>query len=116
MATRLERNVEALGRRSGKVFRSGGFVVRATRKGRRPRRARAFFIAGAIGKPGALRAYVLKTFGKEGFTGRGTIKESVVNQIASGQCPVCVEKVCVCPTSTIRKRAVLARTLARLRK
>jgi hypothetical protein len=78
-----------------------------------------FWIAPVVqANPGSLTAYVYNTFGEAGFekskkTGRPIIKPSIVNQIASGKCPVCAgtPETCLCPNKITRKRAVLARTL-----
>ncbi len=69
-----------------------------------------FFIAGAIKHPGALIDYVSATFGPEGFTQRGTIKQDILDKIASGSCPVCAgtPERCVCPTKLTRQRVNLA--------
>ena len=64
------------------------------------------WIQKAIRNPGALRKYVRRRYGEEGFTKRGTIKVSVLREIASN------------PRLSLktRKRAVLALTLRKLRK
>jgi len=64
------------------------------------------WIQRAIKKPGALQKYVLRKFGSEGFTERGTIKVSVLRKLASS--PHVSDKT--------RRRAILALTLRRLRK
>ena len=73
------------------------------------------FIRGAIKKPSAFRKYVRDTFGKAGFTKRGTVRPEITQKLASGMCPVCFHRKCVCPDRITQKRAVLARTLGRLR-
>jgi hypothetical protein len=71
-----------------------------------------FWISGAVKNPGALRTYVHNTFGPEGFTADGTIKQDIIDKIASGNCPVCAgsPKTCVCPNKITEKRARLAKT------
>ena len=61
------------------------------------------WIQRAVKKPGALREYVKRKYGKKGFTERGTIKTEVLRKLAK-------EK------GTTGKRARLALTLRRLRK
>ena len=57
-------------------------------------------------KKGALRNYIKRKFGKEGFTKQGTIKVSILRQLAKD--PNVTEKT--------RKRAKTALTLRKLRK
>ncbi len=42
------------------------------------------WIQEAIKRPGRLRAYVRRRYGKEGFTQRGTIRVEVLREIAQG--------------------------------
>ena len=60
------------------------------------------WIQKAIKKPGALRAYVKRRFGEEGFTKSGTIKMSVLRELAKRK-------------DTIGRRARLAMTLRGMR-
>lgn len=62
-----------------------------------------YWIQEAIKRPGALRAYVKRRYGKKGFTERGTIKVSVLRDLAN-------------EPGTIGRRARLALTLRKLRK
>jgi len=61
------------------------------------------FIQKAIKKPGALTRTVKRRYGQKGFTGRGTIKVSVLNELAN-------EK------GVTGKRARLAQTMRKLKK
>ena len=61
-----------------------------------------YFIKGAIKHPGALRAYVMRKYGKEGFTEDGNIKQEIINEIGT-------EK------GVEGKRARFAKTLRRIR-
>jgi hypothetical protein len=67
-----------------------------------PRRKDKKWIQKAIKKPGALRAYVKRRFGEEGFTKGGTIKMSVLRELAKRN-------------DTIGRRARLAMTLRGMR-
>ena len=71
--------------------------------GRRRRRRSRNWIQKAIKHPGALRKYVKRYYGSEGFTRRGTIKVSVLRELAERN-------------DTIGRRARLALTLRKLRK
>lgn len=62
-----------------------------------------YWIQKAIKRPGALRAYVKRKYGKKGFTKKGTIKTEVLRELA--------EK-----PGSVGRRARLALTLRRLRK
>ena len=61
------------------------------------------WIQRAIKRPGALRAYVKKYYGKRGFTKKGTIKVEVLMELAKRP-------------DKIGQRARLALTLRRFRK
>jgi len=61
------------------------------------------WIQEAIKKPGALRAYIKRRYGKRGFTERGTIKTKILRRLAKKK-------------GRIGKRARLALTLKKLRK
>ena len=63
-----------------------------------------YWIQEAIKNPGALRRYVKRVYGEEGFTKRGTIKTEVLRELLNH------------PNETIRRRAQLALTLRKLRK
>ncbi len=63
-----------------------------------------YWIQEAIKNPGALRRYVKRVYGEEGFTKRGTIKVEVLRELLNH------------PNETIRRRAQLALTLRKLRK
>lgn len=65
--------------------------------------AREYWIQKAIKKPGALRQYVKRKYGRKGFTRRGTIKVSILRDLAN-------------EPGKIGKRARLALTLRKLRK
>jgi len=71
------------------------------RRGRKRKSRR--WIQSAVKNKGALRRYVRRVYGKEGFTERGTIKVSVLRELAKK------------PGKT-GKRARLALTLRKLRK
>jgi len=60
------------------------------------------WIQEAIKRPGALRQYVKRKYGKKGFTERGTIKVSVLRDLAN-------------EPGKVGKRARLALTLRKLR-
>jgi hypothetical protein len=75
----------------------------ARRRSRRSGRDE-YWIQEAIKNPGALKRYVKRVFGEEGFTRRGTIKTEVLRELLRH------------PNETIRRRAQLALTLRRLRK
>ena len=75
-----------------------------------------FFIQQAIKHKGSLRAFVKKVYGKKGFvkskaTGKMIINARILNKLATMACPVCHKKHCTC--STVKRKAVLARTLRR---
>lgn len=74
---------------------------RAPRRKSKKRSPQVKWIAGAIEKPGTLRATVQRRFGKKGFTQRGTIKVSILNKLSK-------EK------GVTGKRARLAKTLRKL--
>jgi len=61
------------------------------------------WIREAIKKPGALRAYVKRRYGKRGFTERGTIKTKILRRLTKRK-------------GKIGRRARLALTLRKLRK
>lgn len=63
------------------------------------------WIQKAIRKPGALRKYVHRRFGKRGFTKKGTIRVSILRRLSEDKS---VGK-------TTRARARLALTLRKLR-
>jgi len=67
------------------------------------RRRRRKWIQKAIKKPGSLRAYVKREYGSKGFTKRGTIKVSVLRELAKKK-------------GKTGRRARLALTLRELRK
>jgi hypothetical protein len=67
-----------------------------------PRKKDNRWIQKAIKKPGALRAYVKRYFGEEGFTKSGRIKASVLRELAKRN-------------DRIGKRARLAITLRGMR-
>ncbi len=75
-----------------------------------------FWIVEAVKKSGALRRYIRDTYGPAGFNKDGTIKMKLIEDLASGTCPICLESKCVCPTEQTRRRARLARTLRSLNK
>jgi len=54
-------------------------IRRARRRGGRAR----FWIAGAIKRPGRLRAYVRRVYGAAGFDAQGRIKPSILRRIAA---------------------------------
>jgi len=62
-----------------------------------------YWIKQAIKKPGALKAYIKRRYGKRGFTKKGTIKPKVLRKLAKRK-------------GKIGKRARLALTLRKLRK
>jgi len=62
-----------------------------------------YWIRQAIKKPGALKKYIERRYGKRGFTERGTIKLKVLRRLAKRK-------------GKIGKRARLALTLRKLRK
>lgn len=62
-----------------------------------------YWIQKAIKRPGALRAYVKRKYGKKGFTEKGTIKVEVLRELAK-------------KPGSVGRRARLALTLRRLRK
>lgn len=62
-----------------------------------------YWIQKAITKPGSLRAYVKRRYGRKGFTKKGTIKVSVLKDLAN-------------EPGKVGKRARLALTLRKLRK
>ena len=68
------------------------------------RRRKRNWIQKAIKKPGSLRAYVKRKYGKRGFTEKGTIRVEVLRRLKKHKNP------------TIRRRAVLALTLRKLAK
>lgn len=90
-------------------------VYRRSRPSRRTGKRSTYFIAGAIQHPGSLRDWVQATYGMEGFDSKGRIRRDLLRKIAARKCPVCEKDVCVCPSRTVQKRAVLAETLARIR-
>jgi len=61
------------------------------------------WIQEAIKRPGALRQYVKRKYGKKGFTERGTIKVSILRDLAN-------------EPGIVGQRARLALTLRKLRK
>lgn len=61
------------------------------------------WIQGAVTKPGALREYVQREYGEQGFDQHGRIKVSVLRELAEHG-----------PTERTRRRARLALTLRRL--
>ncbi len=63
------------------------------------------WIQRAIKHPGALRRYVKRVYGEEGFTKKGTIKVSILRELAKNA-----------KNPTIRRRALLALTLRKLSK
>jgi len=67
------------------------------------RRRRRKWIQKAIKRPGSLRAYVKREYGAKGFTKRGTIKVSVLRELAKKK-------------GKTGRRARLALTLRELRK
>jgi len=74
------------------------------KRGRRKKRSNpGYWIQEAIRKPGALRAYVKRKYGKKGFTSKGTIKVSILRDLAN-------------EPGKIGRRARLALTLRRLRR
>jgi hypothetical protein len=67
---------------------------------------------------GSLTSFVRKTWGERGFeksrkTGNRIIRPEIVNKLAKMKCPVCFKTKCVCAGMTVKKQAVLARTLRR---
>jgi len=62
-----------------------------------------YWIREAIEKPGALKAYIKRRYGKRGFTKKGTIKTKILRRLAKRK-------------GKIGKRARLALTLRKLRK
>lgn len=77
---------------------------KARSKRSKSRKKADYWIQEAIKRPGALRAYVKRVFGNKGFTSDGKIKVAVLHQLAKS------------PNITIRRRAMLALTLRRLKK
>ena len=67
--------------------------------------AKEKFIKKAIKEPGALRASVRRLFGDKGFTKRGTIRVSVLRDLAKNA-----------RNRLTRRRASLALTLRKLRR
>jgi hypothetical protein len=61
------------------------------------------WIQKAVKKPGAMRSYVKRKYGKKGFTEKGTIKKDILQKLAKRK-------------DTVGKRARLALTLHRVRK
>jgi len=49
----------------------------------RKRRKNKYWIQSAIGKPGALRRYVKWKYGEKAFTKKGTIKYSILKDLAN---------------------------------
>jgi len=70
---------------------------------RRRRRGGGFWIQEALQRPGALRAYVRRRYGKRGFTPKGTIRVALLKRLAKKK-------------GKLGRRARLALTLRRLRR
>ena len=62
-----------------------------------------YWMKGLKLKKGALREDVQRLYGERGFTERGTIKLSVLNELSSSS------------NSKVRRRAVLAKTMRRFK-
>ena len=79
-------------------------MPRRRRARRRKKKSRKrYWIQRAVKHPGALRRYVKRKYGEEAFTKKGTIKYSILKDLAN-------------EPGVVGRRARLALTLRRLRK